>query len=401
MKRFLIPNKFKSNDVTTENVSSVLDPSKIDFPCTSTTVVGSIKPDSKQTNSDELFKLNVLDLSSTCDESAVQPVINFPRTVISGKHRCFQSSWYSKYPWLEYSITLNAVFCYYCRHFPPHLTVSQSHTEKDALINRGYSDWKNISNLTKKHENTSSHKNAVIKYNSWLSTKKTGSVSSQINQQVKDQIIKNRETLTSIIRCILYCSRQDIGIREHKKINSTEDTDNPNWTCHDVNEGNFLEMIKLLSLENDNFKTNFKSLPKNSKYTSPDIQNDLIKAASNLTIHKIVKEVNLGSNIFSLIVDEARDESKIEQMSVCIRYVHDLKIKERFLGFIELNELNAQALCNGLILFLNNTGLDIGKCVSQSYDGASVMSGEFSSVQTKIRTLAKSHAHIYIAMLTG
>ncbi|KAL4126441.1 hypothetical protein QTP88_010663 [Uroleucon formosanum] len=133
------------------------------------------------------------------------------------------------------------------------------------------------------------------------------------------------------------------------------------------------EMIKLLSLENENFKTNFKSLPKNSKYTSPDIQNDLIKAASNLTLRKIVKEVNLGSNIFSLIVDEARDESKIEQMSVCIRYVYDSKIKERFLGFIELNELNAQALCNGLILFLNNTGLDIGKCVSQSYDGASVM----------------------------
>lgn len=118
-------------------------------------------------------------------------------------------------------------------------------------------------------------------------------------------------------------------LREHKKINSTEDTDNPNWPCHDVNEGNFLKMIKLLSLENENFKTNFKSLSKNSKYTLPDIQNDLIKATSNLTLHKIVKEFYLGSNIFSLIVDEARDESKIEQMSVCIRYVHDSKIKKK------------------------------------------------------------------------
>jgi len=46
----LIPNKLKSNDFT-ENVSSVLDPSKIDLNCTSTTIVESIKPVSKQTNS--------------------------------------------------------------------------------------------------------------------------------------------------------------------------------------------------------------------------------------------------------------------------------------------------------------------------------------------------------------
>lgn len=118
----------------------------------------------------------------------------------------------------------------------------------------------------------------------------------------------------------MYCARQDIGIREYRKIISTEDTDNLNWPCHDVNEGNFLEMIKLLSVENENFKTNFKALPRNSKYTSPDTQNNLIKAASNLILHKIVKEVNLESNIFSLIVDEARDESKIEKMSVCILY---------------------------------------------------------------------------------
>jgi len=40
-------------------------------------VVESIKPDSKQTNSDELFQLNV---DSTCYESVVQPVIYFIHT---------------------------------------------------------------------------------------------------------------------------------------------------------------------------------------------------------------------------------------------------------------------------------------------------------------------------------
>lgn len=76
------------------------------------------------------------------------------------------------FSWLEYSVTLNAVFCYYFRHFSPHLTVSQFQTEKDALITWGYSVWKIISNMTEKHKNTTSHKHAVVKYNSWLSMKK-------------------------------------------------------------------------------------------------------------------------------------------------------------------------------------------------------------------------------------
>ncbi|XP_025196827.1 zinc finger MYM-type protein 1-like [Melanaphis sacchari] len=137
-----------------------------------------------------------------------------------------------------------------------------------------------------------------------------------------------------------------------------------------------------------------------TKYISPEIQNDIIKATSKLVLQLIINEVHIGSQIFSLIVDEARDQSKTEQMSICIRYLHNLKIKERFLGFVELNELNAQALCDGIIFFLNNVGLDISNCVSQSYDGASVMSGAFSSVQTKIRELAQNpcpyihcHAH--------
>ena len=71
--------------------------------------------------------------------------------------------------------------------------------------------------MTKKHENTTSHKNAIAKYGAWLSTKKTGSVSTQINKQVKEQVIKNRTILTSVIRCVLYCARQDIGLREHRK----------------------------------------------------------------------------------------------------------------------------------------------------------------------------------------
>lgn len=85
---------------------------------------------------------------------------------------------------------------------------------------------------------------------------------------------------------------------------------------HDVNEGNVLKIIKLISIENEHFKTNFNLLPKNSKYVSPEIQNDIIKAISKLVLQLIVNEVHIGSQIFSLVENKARDQSKTEQMRI-------------------------------------------------------------------------------------
>lgn len=45
--------------------------------------------------------------------------------------------------------------------------------------------------MTKKHDNTTSHKNAIAKYGAWAhgyQPKKTGSVSTQINKQERRKI---------------------------------------------------------------------------------------------------------------------------------------------------------------------------------------------------------------------
>jgi len=106
-------------------------------------------------------------------------------------------------------------------------------------------------------------------------------------------------------------------------------------------------------------------LPKNSKYTSNLIQNDILEAAAIVFGHSIVNEIKKGS-IFSIIADEARNIGKNEQMSLCIRYVSDCIIKERFLGFILLKVLEAQSLCDTNHKCLVNINLDITKCITQS-----------------------------------
>lgn len=48
----------------------------------------------------------------------VQPTnITFPATHFSGKARAFNSMWFKSYNWLEYSVKLDACFCYPCRLF--------------------------------------------------------------------------------------------------------------------------------------------------------------------------------------------------------------------------------------------------------------------------------------------
>jgi len=89
-------------------------------------------------------------------------------------------------------------------------------------------------------------------------------------------------------------------------------------------------------------------------------------------------------------------------MSICIWYVHKSIIKEWFLGFVQVIKLDAQGLTDSIIEFLNSVGLDITKCISQSYDGASVMSGSINGVQVNIREFSKNkcpYIHCYARRL--
>ncbi|XP_026806322.1 uncharacterized protein LOC113549289 [Rhopalosiphum maidis] len=71
--------------------------------------------------------------------------------------------------------------------------------------------------MLEKHNSSNIHKLSVEKYKSWVSAKKTGSVATKLNTQLKEDILKNREIMRSLIRCVLYCGRQDIALQLHAK----------------------------------------------------------------------------------------------------------------------------------------------------------------------------------------
>jgi len=69
-----------------------------------------------------------------------------------------------------------------------------------------------------------------------------------------------------------------------------------------------------------------------------------------------------------------------------VRYVKNLEVYEKFLGFMDVSEKqDAQTLVNAIFQFLGQSNLENISIFAQSYDGASVMSGKRNGVQSKLQ----------------
>ena len=91
-----------------------------------------------------------------------QPILaEYPRTKTGVQNRRFQESWYKTFPWLEYSISKDAAFCFPCFDFQGHEPLHPAFTVD------GFSSWKRVNNgvkcvfLSHMGGPVSTHNNAV------------------------------------------------------------------------------------------------------------------------------------------------------------------------------------------------------------------------------------------------
>ena len=84
--------------------------------------------------------------------------------------------------------------------------------------------------------------------------------------------------------------------------------------------GNFIELIKFTSTFNDKVASVvLENVLGNAKYTSPTIQKEILHILANNVRNAIREEI--GDAKFCILVDEARVESKREQMAIILRFV--------------------------------------------------------------------------------
>ena len=307
------------------------------------------------------------DLSANPSEGPTRPVLKkFPREAQGDKDRGFVKDWYD-YPWVEYSISQNKVFCFACRHFP-------YKTGEQAFRSIGYENWKHgAKKALKKHDSSGAHK---VSIESWAEFKKKQNGASQISTFLDEGhsklVQQNRTYIRAVIESLIYTCRQDIAQRGHRE--------NENAS----NRGNFLELLSLIGKFNDTVQSKLQNLPGNAKYTHHSIQNEIIELLASSIRKEICDEVVSAEN-FAIMVDETKDVSKIEQISFVIRYLYQGEIKEAFLCFTAADGLTAEALHKTMLKTLAFCHIDKNMCVGQCYDGASVMSGCKNGVQKRFR----------------
>ena len=110
----------------------------------------------------------------------------------------------------------------------------------------------------------------------------------------------------------------------------------------DESDSNFLQ---LLMLKAENYpKLKIWLQKKSNKYTSPDIQNELLKVMALHVLRDVISQIQKAP-FFSIMVNETTDISNKEQVVICCRRVDvSFKAHEEFIGLYVVGCTEASTL---------------------------------------------------------
>ena len=157
---------------------------------------------------------------------------------------------------------------------------------------------------------------------------------------------------------------------------------------------------KLLLLRKEDYPAMSRFLERQQlKYTSPEVQNELLSNMALHILHNIAVTIQ-NAVFYSVMIDEATDQSNKEQIVFVLRWVSEaLEVNEEFIGLYSTSSTTADALVSVIKVALLRLNLKLQHCCGQCYDGASVMGGIKKGV-AKILSDAESRGYIHALLQT-
>ncbi|XP_042443838.1 zinc finger MYM-type protein 1-like [Zingiber officinale] len=207
---------------------------------------------------------------------------------------------------------------------------------RSALVSEGFNSWKRVNDgekcafLIHVGSLSSSHNRCTKCVQDLMKPKQN--IDKVLNAQSTEEIIKNRLRLKATIEGLLWLATQGCSFRGHDESKSS------------LNRGNFIELLKFQAHLNDEIaKVVLHNAPQNARYTSPQIQKEILHILAN-KVRTMIRD-KLGDAKFCILVDEAQDESKKEQMSLIFRFVNNSGfLVERFFEILSVEDTTSANL---------------------------------------------------------
>ena len=304
----------------------------------------------------------------------------FPKQQFGKQQRSCQPQWFEEYPWLDYDENRDCVTCFTCKSQISNLKSERN--KEETFLTTGYRNWKKARYAFSEHQKSKCHLTAMTFE---VTVPKCGDVREMMSREEASRMELNRQCLMKIIETLQFIGRQGLALRGDS----------------DDEDSNFIQLLKLRGKDVPDLIEWIKR--KKNKFTSHDIQNEILVIMSNQITRKLSE--SLQNNFYSIICDEYTDISNTEQLSFCLRWVDNcLCAHEDFIGFYALPDIKSDTIVAVIKDVLLRLQLSLQSCRGQCYDGASNMLGRKSGVATQIYLMQPkahyTHCHCHSLSLS-
>ena len=174
----------------------------------------------------------------------------------------------------------------------------------------GYNNWKNASKYLQWHEKGSTHRQAIFDLS--VCRNKGQSVNSHLSDQIEDEATYWRTLLKYVVAIIKYLAERNLPFRGQDELIGSP------------HNGNFLGIIELMAQFDPFLQEHLRNYTKagngNTSYLSSTVCDEFIELIGTSLLDTIVCELK-DCKFFSISLDSTPDVTKVDQLTLIVRYV--------------------------------------------------------------------------------
>lgn len=246
----------------------------------------------------------------------------------------------------------------------------------------------------------------------------TTHVDVQVNSLKREEVLRNRQALASIVDTVMFAAIQNIPFRGHRDDGRIE----ADGSYPAENDGNFRMLLRFRVNSGDTMlQSHLRHANANAMYTSKTTQNDLLKISANMVREKILSRVS-ASPCWAFMADETTDRANREQLVMVVRYVDKCEgsyvVREDPIQILDLisdirqvlvasaddddddtteMRMSGENIASVIIKKLRSMPLHPNTMVAQCYDGAACMSSDRVGATAHVKVFAPNAEYFHCA----